>query len=322
MRTMTNCAVIAAVRRSSSSPCPSRRGVGRLVACLVLAAVATARAQPDAGHADRPGPVPLDPRAATSADHAAVAIESQRLGPAPTQSPRDASSILPSSAPASTRHQLFSTLVALASVLGLILLAAAAGRRLARRSAGLAAALGPAGRAPAGLLEVLGRYPVARGQSLVLLRLDRVILLLAHAHGSRLAAGGAFTPLAQISDPEQVASILVKAGDEAGLSVNQRFHSLLAAAERDEPLHAGPAAAANDHTSRWQTALAGLRRLLTSPPGDRAELWPDSPSSIPVVDLTRRPRSGPGRQRARTVPRPTPSGSSPRMTSALTDRTS
>ena len=96
--------------------------------------------------------------------------------------------------------------------------------------------LGAGGRAPSGLLFVLGRYPVSRGSSLVLIQLDRRVLLLSQS-------GAGFQTLAEIGDPEEVASIIAKARDEEGESISAKFSSLLktfdrrhAESERDDEL--------------------------------------------------------------------------------------
>lgn len=52
---------------------------------------------------------------------------------------------------------------ATAVVLALIMIVATGVRIIAKRQGGLRAALGPGGRAPSGLLEVLGRFPIGRG---------------------------------------------------------------------------------------------------------------------------------------------------------------
>src|SRR5262249_34396680 len=79
----------------------------------------------------------------------------------------------------------FQTIAALAGVVALILVLGVVVKRVARRGGGLLGALGPGGRAPSGLLEVLGRYPVGRGATLVLLKLDRRILLLCQGGGGK-----------------------------------------------------------------------------------------------------------------------------------------
>ncbi|GAB4553730.1 MAG: hypothetical protein Tsb0013_16220 [Phycisphaerales bacterium] len=115
--------------------------------------------------------------------------------------------------------------LALGAVIGLLMvlrhLLVRAGRR-----AGVAGALGAGGRAPSGVLTVLGRYPIARGRSLVLLQLDtRVMLLDQSADG--------FRTLSEITDEREVASILMKTRDEEGASQAARFNEMLRDLERD-----------------------------------------------------------------------------------------
>ncbi len=119
------------------------------------------------------------------------------------------------------------TIVALGTVVGVILILGLVVKRLAKRSGGLMGALGPGGRAPSGLLEVLGRYPVARGTTLVLLKLDRRVMLLCQSGGGKLGGGAGMSTLCEITDPEEVASILLKTRDEEGDTLAQRFQSML-----------------------------------------------------------------------------------------------
>ena len=118
------------------------------------------------------------------------------------------------------------------------------------------------GRAPAGVLEVLGRYPVARGATLVLLRVDRRVLLLSQASGGRFGLSTSFSTLCEMDDADDVASILTKTRDDAGESMSKRFQSLLERFDR------GATSAADASPTRGvpETTRGG----------------------IPVVDLTRR----------------------------------
>lgn len=114
--------------------------------------------------------------------------------------------------------------------LGGVLVVAGAGayllRRTARRSGGLWSAVGAGGRSPAGIVEVLGRYPLTRGQTLLLLRLDRRVLLVGQSGGSRLSAPS-MTTLSEVTEAEEVASILTKARDVEEEKAAARFTSLL-----------------------------------------------------------------------------------------------
>ena len=119
------------------------------------------------------------------------------------------------------------TAASLAGVIVLIFGVAFVVKKVARQQGGLMASLGPGGRAPSGLLEVLGRYPVARGTTLVLLKLDRRVLLVCQTTGRRLGPGTSMNTLSEITDADEVASILVKSRDEEGESLAKKFESML-----------------------------------------------------------------------------------------------
>lgn len=145
--------------------------------------------------------------------------------------------LLPSGSATTTARKsdgsIVNTVVSLGVVLGLIFGCAAAFRKLSGARGPLAAALGRAGRAPSGLLEVLARYPIGRGQTLVLLRLDRRVLLLSQSVTGRFGCSASFTLLCEVTEAEDVASILAKTQDEEGASMAARFRSLLS--KFDEP---------------------------------------------------------------------------------------
>lgn len=169
------------------------------------------------------------------------------------------------------------TMLALGGVLALAVASGAVARRLARGQGGLRASLGAGGRAPAGIMEILGRYPVGRGSTLVLLKLDRRVLLLSQSAGGRLGAGAGMSTLCEITDPEEVASILVKSRDADGDSMSERFRSMLARFDRgmEDGEESGPERSG--------------RSVRVGPGGDRAEMWDGSRQQIPIVDLTRQP---------------------------------
>ena len=132
------------------------------------------------------------------------------------------------------------TIGALGVVAGLALAAWFGVRTLARAQGGIAATMGPGGRAPSGLLEVLGRYPVGRGQTLVLLRVDRRVLLLSQAASGRLGTQSSFSTLCEIADPEDVASILLKTRDQESEAIASRFSSMVGRFDRQhEPAFEG-----------------------------------------------------------------------------------
>jgi flagellar biogenesis protein FliO len=124
------------------------------------------------------------------------------------------------------------TVLALGAVIGVIFGLGMIVKRAARRGGGLMSALGPGGRAPSGLLEVLGRYPISRGTTLVLLKMDRRILLLCQSGGGKIAGGAGMTTLCEVTDPEDVASILLKTRDEEENTLAQKFQAFLKGEEK------------------------------------------------------------------------------------------
>lgn len=119
------------------------------------------------------------------------------------------------------------TAASLGGVIALIVGISAGVRALAKRGGGgLLTSLGAGGKAPSGVLEVLGRFPVGRGATLVLLKLDRRVLLVCQ-NASR-SGGGAMNTLTEITDPEEVASILLRSRDADGETMAKRFEGLLA----------------------------------------------------------------------------------------------
>lgn len=120
---------------------------------------------------------------------------------------------------------------ALAVVVALIFALRGLLGRVAARG-GLRAQLGAGGRAPSGVLEVLGRYPVSRGQTLVLLRLDQRVMLLGQSSSG-------FRTLADFSDPSEVASLLMRTRDEDSESLSGRFRHMLSKFERDPAMTEG-----------------------------------------------------------------------------------
>ena len=152
------------------------------------------------------------------------------------------------------------SIVSMAVPLALVLGGAVAAMAVLRKlmGGGLSGPLSAAGKAPAGLLEVLAKYPVARGQSLLLVKLDTRVLLLSHATATR-GGGGGMTTLCEVTAPEDVASILLKVGEAEGKAGGGEFRSAMERFERtgvaEEP------------------AVSKHRRQQGAANGDRAELW-------------------------------------------------
>jgi len=120
-------------------------------------------------------------------------------------------------------NQFTRVLAALGLVLGLIVVLRLV---LQRAASGLGG-----GARPSGILEVLARYPFARGQQLVLMRLGRRIIL---AH----QASGGLTTISEVSDAEEVAALMarIEAGSRARPARGRSFGRLLrASASEYEP---------------------------------------------------------------------------------------
>lgn len=193
-------------------------------------------------------PGAIDHRGAASAGTAALGVGLEEVASVGSV----AAEALPLGTPAAQRKNtssaddsrpgiVSSAVLPLALVLGLIVALAAGARAIMRSKGGLIGSLGAGGRAPSGVLEVLGRYPVARGSTLVLLKLDRRVLLVAQTRAGKIG-GTAFTTLSEITDPEDVASVLLKTRDDTNESMSKRFTSLLGAFERRQQVveHAAP----------------------------------------------------------------------------------
>lgn len=193
----------------------------------------------------------------------------------------------PSSVGAILKNDLVRTTLSLGFVLALIVCMAVVMKKVGKRRAGasLAAAIGPGGASPSGVMEVLGRYPIARGQSLVLLRIHRRVLLMSHtAPALRLRSGGTggFVTLAEFSDPEEVAGIIMRANEQESESMTAKFRSILGQFERGHE-DAGAAMARPDRRASGARGVAtrdardagDLRLIHTNDSGDRAEIWND-----------------------------------------------
>lgn len=146
------------------------------------------------------------------------------------------------------------TVASLGGVLALIVLCAWGCRAFARRRGGLASAMGAGGRAPSGVLEALARYPISSGQSLVLLKLGRRVLLVNQSRSSRLG-GASMTTLCEITDADEVAALVAKTREDAGESLAARFAGTLSKAE----------ASARDAVTREVVSASGLAPATRSP---------------------------------------------------------
>ncbi|MBM4108083.1 MAG: hypothetical protein FJ255_04635 [Phycisphaerae bacterium] len=180
-----------------------------LITCLALAL---------ASHA--PASEPVGP---PTADPEARALMSPRARPT------ESTPLVPSATPKESwldRSDWGRTAISLGGVLALIVGGSRLLRRFARSSGSLASAAGAGGRAPAGIIDILGRFPVARGQTLLLLKIERRVLLVCQTPPGRGSPGG-MSVLAQIDEPEEVASILIKSRDRESESLARRFEATL-----------------------------------------------------------------------------------------------
>lgn len=126
------------------------------------------------------------------------------------------------------------TVLALAFVLGLAVLGAAVLKRVARTRGGLVGGMGPGGPSPSGVLEILGRYPLGGGQTLVLLRFDRRVVLL-HQSGGR--KNPMMRTISEVTDADEVASIMLKTRAPADEAAQNSFREAIHKMERGyEPI--------------------------------------------------------------------------------------
>lgn len=214
--------------------------------------------------------VPLEPAAAADQGTLPVseppAVESTPLGRAPVNEAVAGTDDEPSaSAGGVLQHPAVRTGGALTLVLSLIFGLRSLVHSVTRRAGGLSTAIGPGGRAPSGVLSVLGRYPVGKGQTLVLLQLDRRVLLL-----SQTSSG--FSTLCELADPADVASVVRKTADDEGASLSKRFSSMLRRFESD-PSIAGDGGASPVSPRRamalrdYEASLASDGHAIAATPG-------------------------------------------------------
>ncbi len=182
------------------------------------------------------------------------------------------------------------TVATLAGVLMLIFALAHVYKRIARTKGGLSGQIGAGGRAPAGLVEVLGRYPISSGMTLVVLRFDCKVLLLSHAGGGRggrkgFGGAGSMQTLCEVGDAEDVASILGKVRDESGDSIAASFERTLQEAGNatdQEIAKAMYQPSPGVHVQKPRRIAPGF---VTNDEGDRLELTSlnDSPAASQVL---------------------------------------
>lgn len=275
-------AAAAAAEPEGAPPAAESDPVGDLLAEDLNAAAALVANEPTPGEASAP-------------------LESRTLGPVPAET-----EALPESgdeSPAFGWPAMARTGLALALVVGLILVLAWVYERSTRARRGLTGAAG--GRSPAGLIELLARYPLGPRQSLVLLKFDRRVLLL----NQTAPRGGPMvtTTLCELTDPEDVASVLVKVRDADGESINRAFRDAMERADQDTGARLGEHETTADprfgaavepkptpHTPAFEIDYdpEDLRRTVGGSEADRNQLWEElgteRASRDPIGSLRRR----------------------------------
>lgn len=193
-----------------------------------------------------------------------AAAESQPIGVPESQTPLGAE---PATSPAQLGAGVTRTIFALAAVVGLMIVMAAVYRHVARTRGGLTAELGAGGRAPSGVLSVLGRYPIARGQSLVLLQMGPRVILLNQAQSAGRHAGPAFTTLSEMTDAEEVADLLARVSEGSSDRTGTRFEDALARLE-SQPGQAPEVVDLTKRSGHWLESF--LRNMPQAIAGRRA----------------------------------------------------
>lgn len=200
-----------------------------------------------------------------------LGVARERAMPLAQNDDREAGSMIPTG--------MTRTILSLAGVLLVIFALAHIAKRVAKSSGSLTAKLGAGGEAPSGLVEVLGRYPIAPKLTLVVMRFDTRILLLEHAHGSRgrRSSSGSMRTLTELTSPEDVASVIRKVQSaspdshakqfertlrQLGETTDQEIQRELLGAQRTNP-------APGVHVQSVRRAPSAV---MTNDEGDRAEL--------------------------------------------------
>ena len=142
-------------------------------------------------------------------------------------------------------NDLTRVLGALGIVIGLIMVT-----RVALRRGGQSFL---AARRPSGVVEILARYPIGRGEQIMLLKLVRRVVLLHRA-------GSTMTVLTEITDPDEVALLLARV--EAGSSARHadHFHELLDRLVIDGPRGSKRSIRAVDASTHGPTEVIDLTR--------------------------------------------------------------
>lgn len=192
------------------------------------------------------------------------------------------------------------TVLALGAVLaliGVLAVVASVVRRKAQRSGKwpLLSALNIAGAsAPSGVLEILAKFPVGSGTNLLLLKLDRRVLLISQSANKGLRTGSTLSTLCELSEPADVASLLMKVRGEEQSRLAAKFESILARedeiteqalSEVEEPVRAAGARSARHKLSAARSGEGGASLVVPSDGNREASLGTDH--AMRVVGVTR-----------------------------------
>lgn len=171
-----------------------------------------------------------------------------------------------------TLSMLTGTIGPLALVLALIGVLAVLMRAWTKARGGLAGGgLGlwtrslASGRAPSGVLSVLGRFPMGSGLSLVLLKLDRRVLLVTQTKAGRFG-GASMSTLAEITDPDEVASLIAKCS--AGEAAGEAFRAALRAQQSESDIHPADLFAARQPLAEREPVQETVREMDPAPARD------------------------------------------------------
>jgi flagellar biogenesis protein FliO len=189
---------------------------------------------------------------ASSTDPAVGAVAAQRPGRSLGAGAEDSST---------WSGQVVPTALALAGTIGVIFLARAAVKRFGGTLGG--------GKRPSGVVEVLARYPFARGHHIVLIKVGRRVLV------THQSAQGIQT-LSEFTSPAEVADLIARC--EAGSRGTEQFSfdALLRGSEKE---FESPALADRKSVQRGRAQRPEFRSSL--PPAARG-------AEIETIDLTRR----------------------------------
>jgi hypothetical protein len=192
-------------------------------------------------------------------------------------------------------------IASLAGVIGLIFVVGFAVKKFAPDS-GLMGALGPRGKAPSGVLEVLGRYPTGKSGMLVIIKFDRRILLVNQSAGR---GGFSMTTLTEITDPVEVASIITKTG--GANSVSRQFERALKSVQGDAeampPKEAAPVKAVPARKQPQAVAPLTVPSPATKPAPKTADPFAELDGAAAAQTLRARLAAMQAAEAAATLPR-------------------